>query len=498
MKLKISSLKFLALCLAIFCRQSDAFSEPAIIVTQPEKLQVSCAEENSGKLDVALSVSGLDPKQAYSFKLEPYYWGPISISSKRLSQPEFLYPGLRPEYYRAQVTRWTGKERIVIAETKFQIETPEPTIHAPDVVLPDTPFTYSVENAVTPSGPFGMYAVIVPQDYPLEQITVADLPFTRKLGVKTCELGTRNVKGLPQGVYEIRLFQSAYREDPLLSTKKVLVSNRPETLGVTVACAGEDVPESKQSELLSAYNYQIDTLKAISDDAEFATLAWATYNNQEALKLAGGLGWTPFKTFGATTDGLTGDVAATLFLSERGQAVLAFRGSISVGDWVTNVAGSLVDTDSNLYSQINGSNEIVDEVIKTHPEVIFVGHSLGGRLATLASLRTGNRAVVFDRAPSARTDKSQSTLSPEEFIRLEAMELSLAGSSELVTAYRAPDDPLTAVFATSQGDRVIQNMLPGDGHDIGLLAKAMQEVRDALDKGWLNYSQINRDSAQCD
>jgi len=113
-------------------------------------------------------------------------------------------------------------------------------------------------------------------------------------------------------------------------------------------------------------------------------------------------------------------------------------------------------------------------------------------------LRTGNRAVVFDRAPSARTDKSQSTLSPEEFIRLEAMELSLAGSSELVTAYRAPDDPLTAVFATSQGDRVIQNMLPGDGHDIGLLAKAMQEVRDALDKGWLNYSQINRDSAQCD
>jgi thiol-disulfide isomerase/thioredoxin len=219
-------------------------------------------------------------------------------------------------------------------------------------------------------------------------------------------------------------------------------------------------------ELVAVYGADFIRLNAIADAADRALLAWAAYGDAEALELAATEGWTPMQNFSGDRV-LVGDAAATLFRHEDGKSVLAFRGTTQTRDWVTN--GASISIVPLLTGQVRDALRIAAEVDRDHPGVEFAGHSLGGRLAQAASLRTGGTAYAFNSAPVGYA------------------EIAAFGHENLVNGtmrrFRGPQDDLSSFFTPS--DIEVSNapragiLEFGEKHSIEALARAMLAVRDA-------------------
>lgn len=241
-----------------------------------------------------------------------------------------------------------------------------------------------------------------------------------------------------------------------------------------------DSERSLVRDLLEAYKNDVERINEVAGHADYAALAWASYEGGDALQLAKTRGWTPFKSF-ADENLIVGDTSATLFVSDEGTHVLAFRGTKTLGDWVTNLKGTLSAKEiSN--QQIEGARKIAREVAEQHPEVVFVGHSLGGRMAQVARLETGKAAVTFNTAPLGIND------------RVKALGTRKEPKAALVS-FKSPEDPLSSLF--SPNDIEIANIEPVKGggltdavnadytHSMAVIARAMEDVRYARDEGWI-------------
>lgn len=204
--------------------------------------------------------------------------------------------------------------------------------------------------------------------------------------------------------------------------------------------------EIKAKGILTAYNNDLDAINKVADNADYALLAWAAYEDPEAIQAAKSRGWTPIQSL-FNDNFVVGVTSATLFVSDKGKHVVAFRGTENLSDWYTNL-GTIVDAAVTLLDlistnpfikdrtitslsnqQINGAREIAEEVAKKHSDVVFVGHSLGGRLAQVARIQTNKPAISFDSAPLSIDDKKEVYRRPES-----------RNASYL--AFRGPDDPL--------------------------------------------------------
>lgn len=247
-------------------------------------------------------------------------------------------------------------------------------------------------------------------------------------------------------------------------------------------------------DLLLAYKYDLDTIGLVADNADYAVLAWAAYGGQDSLDLAKQRGFTAMKSI-VDENFIIGDTVATLFTHENGKAVLAFRGTTNSGDWLTNIFGTLFN--SPLFdAQVEGAEQIARDIVKEYPDIVFVGHSLGGRLAQIGRFVTGNKAVVFNSAPIGSTEFGEV---------LSAMINKPTGS---LIGFRGPEDPLGVVDPTSGfRDVVVGNIyraesLPNSNkvtdayvqiveqndyfHGADVLSSAMQRVQDAREQGWLD------------
>jgi len=108
--------------------------------------------------------------------------------------------------------------------------------------------------------------------------------------------------------------------------------------------------------------------------------------------------------------------SASLYLNDNGIYYLTFRGtemktfSAALQDWGANISQAFGFKTSQ-YEQATSLAHAVFN--KTHGNVVFVGHSLGGGLASAAAYATGGRAITFNasglsyryrtnRAPSIR------------------------------------------------------------------------------------------------
>ena len=115
--------------------------------------------------------------------------------------------------------------------------------------------------------------------------------------------------------------------------------------------------------LLAALVAYDDNIKTINFVADHAVLAWAAYEDKDALELAKQRGWNPMRSI-VNENLLTGYTAASLFTNDDGRSVLAFRGTTkSFGDWLTNILGTVLDTPL-LNSQVEGAEQIAREIVK--------------------------------------------------------------------------------------------------------------------------------------
>jgi hypothetical protein len=84
---------------------------------------------------------------------------------------------------------------------------------------------------------------------------------------------------------------------------------------------------------------------------------------------------------------------AVIYGGPDGQLIVAFPGSTSVQDWQANIAGAQA---SGYTRQDAQAIKLALQLQEANPEaeLMFVGHSHGGRLAALASIATGADAVT--------------------------------------------------------------------------------------------------------
>ena len=192
-------------------------------------------------------------------------------------------------------------------------------------------------------------------------------------------------------------------------------------------------------EILDAFGGDLRAIQAVADNANYAVLAAAAYGD---ISNAEQLGWKKI-TFDLNIDNgaLVGATVFSLFRDANGNYVVAFRGSATGGDWITNAA-SLVGYTTE---QILAAQTIAKSVVSAFPNasITFVGHSLGGRLAQIAAVSTGNRAVTFNSAP----------LTTSELVAKGILSVVKPGSSTI--GFRSADD--RASLLSSSRDIEVKN-----------------------------------------
>ncbi len=88
---------------------------------------------------------------------------------------------------------------------------------------------------------------------------------------------------------------------------------------------------------------------------------------------------------------------AKLFRAPDGHYVLSFGGSQDAADWANNLAGAR-GTSTQQLQAIQLALAVENALGRDGDALEFTGHSLGGGLASLASLATGNKAITFNAA----------------------------------------------------------------------------------------------------
>jgi pimeloyl-ACP methyl ester carboxylesterase len=121
--------------------------------------------------------------------------------------------------------------------------------------------------------------------------------------------------------------------------------------------------------------------------AKFADLVYYTDSGGLLKKL--GIPYDP-------TDGF----AAALYKGSNGTYYLAFRGTelTNLADWEADGSQALSLSTSQYNQAINLAKLVSDAIDSQGGTVVFVGHSLGGGLASAAAYATGGDATTFNAA----------------------------------------------------------------------------------------------------
>lgn len=212
-----------------------------------------------------------------------------------------------------------------------------------------------------------------------------------------------------------------------------------------------DIPEELQYAYLSQCVYDDPEKGCVYDDPErkFSKgQKWSEVGDSELEKM--GLNASDF------VDPITG-FKAKLFLNDKGEYVLAFAGTDQKRDWVSANIPQLIIKYSPQYMKAMELAEKVSTSLGDNKPLSFTGHSLGGGLASAASLVTGKKATTFNAAyintqtvinyaiKKLREDSSVKSIAKklEQFYSMESKILiNRMKSDDLVTAYTIKHEPL--------------------------------------------------------
>ena len=238
-------------------------------------------------------------------------------------------------------------------------------------------------------------------------------------------------------------------------------------------------------EILESYDYDTTHIGRVANHADYAYMSWAVYGAEEADSYLIERGW---KQHGDTIsiDTLSaGDVVYRVYHKDS-SVVVAFRGTATGGDWVTNLTSPSILPSEQAAIAGNVAEQLANH-FGSGFYLQFTGHSLGGRLAMVSSAKTNKEAIVFNSAP----------LSSAEWLSIKSPNSS---QNLNATGYRSPDDILEPlnISADYYTDYEVANIVAGPridwsfSHDIGILARAMGEVSYALQQGWLSSALLEK------
>lgn len=215
-----------------------------------------------------------------------------------------------------------------------------------------------------------------------------------------------------------------------------------------------------EREMLNYYGGNRNEIRTVAEHADYASLAKAAYNVGVEPDLSD---WKRVNANVPYASLFFGSNTASFYQnSKTGEIVVAFQGTDGPGD---------VNTDVSPYSgQSRWARNLARSLVERYPNynITFVGHSLGGRLARLARIETGRKAVVFDSAP---------LLDPLAIAKEKVLTKAAEGASPLM-GFRAPGDGIS--LQTRRQDIEVKNYVHDNiaqAHSIEQLATAMQTVK---------------------
>lgn len=126
------------------------------------------------------------------------------------------------------------------------------------------------------------------------------------------------------------------------------------------------------------------------EDIDYAKLSQAVYGNDPPP------GWEKIPGEDKRNK-LTGFHAASYKNEKCKEKVIAFEGTISLADWANNFV-QVAFARSAQYTQAMALAQKAQQNVSSETQLKFVGHSLGGGLASAASIVTGAPAVTFNAA----------------------------------------------------------------------------------------------------
>jgi hypothetical protein len=416
-------------------------------------------------------------------------WGNTNFDQNTLILDE-----LKPGNYVAILKESSDKRtfvqipRYVVAEEHFTVSLSQPEMGLKDRYLANEPITVSLGEVAAPYEAYGSLILkLVPQFSDLQN---SDKGRVRTQTFSSCHRTKHEFAGLPVGNYDARIYSG---RQELARQPFVVVQNDLgffDTVGRYLGFGGDqmEVHQTPASNalacgILNAFSKDLNAIDEVADHADHAILAWAAYGGQPALEMAADRGWVREEVF-AEEQWFSGDTIAHLFVHQDGRRVLAFRGTSVLPDWISNtlgmVSGDLWD------NQVEDARKIAEKVKAGYGKVTYVGHSLGGRMAQVASLETGNPPVVFNSSP----------LAPHETVL--AATAKYLDRSPAVVAFRSPEDPVS-IIGSKYRDVTVRNILktdsnrPGENilsasytHSAEVLARSMFEVQMADAAGWLD------------
>lgn len=199
------------------------------------------------------------------------------------------------------------------------------------------------------------------------------------------------------------------------------------------------VLKEMQAEILKDYHGDLKTIELVAQNADYAAIAKNVYGGgKDAYPLPNG--WARVNPeIQKISNPVEGDLFYDEYTGPNGQYVFAFQGTANWSkQWIDNFPGQLIPTDLSVEAEV-----LAQSIAAVHPNVVFVGHSLGGRLANFARLITGADAVVFD---------ASITSLPEH---IKGLESGVAPGH--LTSFRSPQDPVSGM-APLRGDVTVENM----------------------------------------
>lgn len=162
-------------------------------------------------------------------------------------------------------------------------------------------------------------------------------------------------------------------------------------------------------------------LRSDSIYLEAAAMADDVYSRRESTSIPGG--WSRSSDFADLDfkDSNTGLLTALYHrrVQGRDEYVHASAGTISAKDWVNNFT-QLYGKSQQYAQSVKLACELSDRIKQQGASLLFVGHSLGGGLATCNAMATNCRAIVFNPASlSADTMKAHGLVLADEGDKVE-------------------------------------------------------------------------------
>lgn len=268
--------------------------------------------------------------------------------------------------------------------------------------------------------------------------------------------------------------------EPLLAKRPVqYVNNESSSENPDAPTNRTDVVfDQELDELIGIYDGDIIRMTKVAENADYALLARAAYFRDPDTRYRDE-GWSAgpvYYDYGF----LSGEATATLFerrnpTSEEIEYVLAFQGTVSAQNAVTTLA-SLGNFET---AHTNFASRLARQIVNLHPNVVFVGHSMGGRMAKVASMETGNRSVSFNTAPLSFEEATQIIRDPIDHTEFRSPVdvvsiLSSQSAWEVSNVKRADAD----IFR----DSAWEILRSANQHEMGALADAMLAVKRATNK----------------